>query len=236
MGLFKKKSGDDVIVRSPIDNDSSPVRDFIILLLVIITAPIVFTVSFLTGRIRNPFVVVAVLLLITTGLYYISKSDLVDKKDIKTKIIQQTLEELTPEEKEELRNEISTLRKSVDIALIPKALYPILDVPIDMLNINYLLFMIQSGYIKPSGEGSEFILDSYLHSQHKALQEKSWEALQNINSEAAARVISNYQTEVAQKAEERKRKMGARSDQGIVDDVKEDLLDEFRKLRVKSGH
>ncbi len=224
-------------ITSPTATDNAPVRNLIVLLFVILTTPIIFLYSFFTGRIRNPFVVVAFLLLILTGFYYLSKSGVVSNKDIKTKIIQQTLEEITPEEKEELRNEISTIRDEIDMDKIPAVLYPLLDVPIDMLNINYLTFMIQSGYIQPGGAGAEFILDSYLHSSHKMLKEKAWEALQGIKTDEAARVMKNYEDEVARKNEQLKIKYGGgkAQDTDIVDDVKFNLKDSLQKLRIKQG-
>jgi hypothetical protein len=235
--FFRKKENDDVhrpIVTSPTAADhDNPARDFLVLISVIITTPIIFLISLLTGRIKSPFVVVAFLLLIMTGFYYLSKSHVVSKNHIKSKIIQQTLEELTPEEKEELHNEISTLRKSIDTQKLPESLNPLLDVPLDMLNINYLLFMIQSGYIKPDGEGSEFILDSYLHSQHKLLREKSWEALQNIQSPQAETVMKNFEAEMIRRKAEMQKKYGttAPRDTGIIEDFQDDVKDRFQKLR-----
>lgn len=224
-------------ITSPTATDNSaPARNFIILLFLVLTTPIVFLYSFFTGRIRNPFVVVAFLLLIVTGFYYASKTGVVSKRDIKTKIIQRTLEELTPEEKEELKNEISTIRDEIDMDKIPTTLYPLLDVPIDMLNINYLTFMIQSGYIQPNGAGSEFILDSYLHARHKILQEKAWEALQGIKTEEAARVMKNYEDEVAKRNEQIKVRYGGKTEKGgVVEDIKYNLKDNLQKLRIKEG-
>lgn len=197
--MFGKKEKD---ISSPTSSDNdNPLANFLILISVIITTPFVFLYSLLTGKIKNSFLIVLFLLLVIVGFYYVSLNSGISKRDIKTKIIQQTLEEITEEEKEEMREEISTIRKEVDINKIPPALLPIVDVPIDMLSINYLMFMIQSGYIQPNGEGAEFILDSYLHSKHKPLQEKSWEALQNIKSEAAYRVIRNYEAEIEKKNE-----------------------------------
>jgi Ca2+/Na+ antiporter len=231
-----KNSEENRKIDSPTASDDAPVRNLIVLLFVVITTPVVFLYSFFTGRIRNPFVVVAFLLLILTGFYYISKSDLVNNKDIKTKIIQQTLEELTPEEKEELRNEVSTIRDEIDMEKIPTAFYPLLDVPIDMLNINYLTFMIQSGYIQQNGAGSEFILDSYLHSQHKLLKEKAWEALQQIKTPEADRVMANYEQEITKKNEQMKIKYGGKASKGdVVDDIKFDIKDSLQKLRIKQG-
>ena len=227
--MFKKKEKD---ISSPTSSESeNPVRDLLVLLSLIITTPIIFIFSLLTGRIRNPFLVVAFLILVMTGFYYLSKSEVVSKKHIKAKIIQQTLEELTPEDKEELRKTISTLRKSIDISKLPKPLEPLLDVPVDMLSINYLLFMLQSGYIQPNGAGAEFILDSYLHSQHRMLREKSWEALQNIETEQAERVMKNYEIEMARKNEELKKKYGNIRDNNVIDDLKYDLQNKIQGLK-----
>jgi Ca2+/Na+ antiporter len=228
--MLKKKQKD---ITSPTATDSeNPLRDFVVLLSIIITTPFIFLFSLFTGRIRNPFIVVAFLLLAITGLYYLSKSEVVSKKHIKAKIIQQTLEELTPEDKEELRKTISTLRKSIDVEKLPKPLEPLLDVPVDMLSINYLLFMLQSGYIQPDGAGSEFILDSYLHSKHKMLREKSWEALMNINTEQAKRVMSNYEAEVARKKAAFKKKYGNKPQtSGMIEDLQEDIKNKILDLK-----
>lgn len=229
--MLNKKKEVDITSPTAADNDN-PARDFLVLISIIITTPFIFLFSLFTGRIKNPFVIVAFLVLIMTGFYYLSKSGVVSKKHIKSRIIQQTLEELTPEEKEELRNEISTLRKSIDADKFPQPLNPLLDVPIDMLSINYLLFMIQSGYIHQNGEGSEFILDSYLHSKHKMLREKSWEALQNIQTEQAARIIKNYEDEIARKNEELKKTYKNKDDdEGIIEELKYDLQNKINELR-----
>ncbi len=228
--MFTKKEKD--ITSPTFDDDKNPVRDFLVLISVIITTPFIFIYSLLTGRIRNPFVVVAFLVLVMTGFYYLSKSEAVSKRHIKARIIQQTLEELTPEEKESLRKEISTLRKSIDEEKFPKPLSPLLDVPIDMLSINYLLFMLQSGYIQPNGAGSEFILDSYLHSTHKMLREKSWEALQNIQTEHATRVLRNYEDEIAIKNEQIKKNYGSQiKKKGLLDDLEFELENKLKDIR-----
>jgi hypothetical protein len=184
---------------------AAPARDFLILLVVLITTPFIFIFSILTGRIRSPFIIVAFLVSLLTGLYYLSKSDVISKKDIKNRIIQETMEEITPEEKEEMRNEISTLRESFDEEKLPKLFAPLLDVPMDMLSINYFIFMLQSGYIQPDGSGSEALLDSYLHSSHTMLSEKAWEILNNIKTPASDRILNNFEIELKRKEEQHKR-------------------------------
>ena len=150
------------------------------------------------------------------------------------------MDELTEEDKAELRKEISTIKKSIGEERVPKNLEPIINVPIDMLNINYLLFMIQSGYIQPDGQGSEFILESYLYSPHKRLREKSWEALANINSEAAIRAQKNYMAEVERRAVEHEKKYGnMKGKKGSIGEYSKDIgyeiRDGFQSLRNKIG-
>jgi hypothetical protein len=226
----KKKEAD---ITSPTAAGSeNPARDFLVMLSIIITTPFILTYSILRGRVKSPLVVVGFLIAIMVGLYYLSTSGSISKKHLKEKILHQTIEELTPEEKEELRSEISTLRESTDAEKFPGALNPLLDVPMDMLSINYLLFMLHSGYIMPNGGGSEFILDRYLHSKHKLLREKSWEALQNIPTEEAARVIKNYELEVARKKEEFKAKYGTKiRDTGVVEDLQNTIKDNLINLK-----
>ena len=214
------------------EGSENPAWDFLVLISIILTTPFIFIYSLFTGRIRNPFIVVAFLIAVMTGLFYLSKSGVVSSKHIKSKIIQQTLEELTPEEKEELRSEISTLRESIDVNKFPVPLSPILDVPMDMLSINYLLFMLQSGYIHPNGAGSEFILDSYLHSKHKLLKQKSWEALQNIQTEEAVRTLKNYEAEVAKRNEQLKKEYGKlRPENESIQDYSNDIANKIKDLR-----
>jgi hypothetical protein len=200
--FFNKKSG----ITSPTSNaSSSPAKDFLLLLVVIITTPFIFLFSVLTGRIRSPFIVVAFLIALLTGLFYLSKSDVISKKDIKNKIIQETMEEITPEEKEEMRNEISTLRESFDEEKLPKIFSPLLDVPMDMLSINYFIFMLQSGYILPDGVGSEVLLDNYLHSSHTMLSEKAYQVLKNLNTPASQRVLNNFEIELKKRKAQQQR-------------------------------
>lgn len=216
--------------------NESPAKTFLMLIAVVVSTPFIFLYSILRGRIRNPIIVIGFLLLVLYGFYLLSETEVPTKKDIKTKIIQQTLEELTPEEKQQLREEISTIRKEIDIDKIPKPLYPVIDVPIDMLSINYLMFMIQSGYIISSGEGAEFILDSYLHSNHKLLREKSWEALKNINTEAAKRIMQNYRLEVEKqnKVLKKKYEYKATPDNGILKDITTDLQNTIQNIKDKA--
>jgi len=224
---------------SPTTVNKSPAKDFIFMLFVILTTPIIFLYSFFTGKIRSPLLVVGLVMLIPVGFYYMSKSGGV-AQDIKTKILHQTLEELSQEEKEKMRKKISTINKEISSEKVPLALHPLLDVPIDMLNINYFIFMIQSGYIKPSGAGSEFILNSYLMSNHKLLKERSWESLQNIKTEEARKILDNYEQEIAKRNKEIKRRYGNRPQpankvDAIMDDAKFNLKDSLQKLRVMEG-
>ncbi len=232
MRLFKKKSSG---VTSPTATGSeSPPKDFLLLISVILTAPFVFIWSLFTGRIRSPLLVVGFLLAVIVGFYYLSKSG--NATGIKTRIIHQTLEEITPEEKERMRAQISTIRKEVRSAKVPEALHPLLDVPLDMLSINYFIYMLHSGYVAEDGGGAEHLLDAYLHSQHSILRERAWEALQNIHTEEADRVAHNYEMEIAQQNEELKKRYGDPANRpDKIEGIKLDTRDKIQDIRNKMG-
>lgn len=222
MGLKKKK---EIDITSPVDStNNNPARDLFLILLVVATWPFKLIGSVFKRGKKNIIVIVILLCAVLYGLFEVSRMN-INKRDIKTRIIQQTLEELTPEEKQELREEVSSLRESAGEDVIPVPLHPLLDVPIDMLSINYLLFMIKSGYVQPNGAGSEFILDSYLNSKHNALKKAAWEALQNIKTPDSERVRRNYMANVERQNEEIKRKYGPgpAPETGLVDGLKTDI-------------
>lgn len=226
--FFNKKSG----ITSPTSSArAAPVKDFLLLLAVVISTPFIFVFSVITGRIRSPFIVVAFLIAVLTGLFYLSKSDVISKKDIKNKIIQETLEEITPEEKEEMRNEISTLRESFDEEKLPIIFSPLLDVPMDMLSINYFIFMLQSGYILPDGSGSEVLLDNYLHSSHIMLSEKAYEVLKNLNTPTSQRVIKNFEIELERRKEIQKRE--SLKNKSTIDKLENKFNDGLQDIKNK---
>jgi hypothetical protein len=220
----KLKSASDV-------SANNPARDFLILFFVIITTPLVFVYSFLRGRIRNPFLIVTFLIVIASGLHYLSKSFEVPEKNSKKSILMNATEEISAEEKEKLKNKISTLREEYDDKKVPPPLYPLLDVPIDMLSINYIIYMIDSGYIKNNGEGSENLLNSYLYSKHQLLKQQSWEALNSIDTALAKKYVSIYQDNIAKKNEElRKLRINSKS-KGLVDEIKNSISDTVNNIQ-----
>ncbi len=213
-------------------DNRTPVYDFLILASLIVTGPFILLYKLFRGRIKSPVVIVFILCVGIYALYELSISGSAKNKGMS--IARASLDEITPEEKEEMRNEISTLRKSIGEDKIPQPLAPLLDVPIDMLNINYFAFMIQSGYIAPNGAGSEFILGSYLRANHKLLREKSWEALHNINTDAAKKVIADYEAAVQAQKEEIARKKAAQQpirSYSTFDDIKDSINSKFMKLK-----
>ncbi len=179
--MSEKKPG----IMLPTASDDAPLRNFLILLLLIPIAPLLMIYSLVTGRLQNPFIVGACLtMLLIFGTYYVYNNHLKAKPTRKEKIFS-LVEEIDLQERKALRQKTSTIRKSIGVVGFPKELRPILDVEQDMLTINYYYHLREAGYLGGKGEGAVYVLQNALYSARKDLAKAAWDCLTLINTPEA---------------------------------------------------
>ncbi len=219
----------------PTASEDAPVRNFLILLLLIPAAPFLLLYSIITGRLQNPFIVGACLtLLLCFGGYYTYSKYFVPKPTRKDQILS-LVQEVKISDKKELRKKFSTLRKSIGAENLPKQLAPLLDVEQDMLTINYYYFLIEANYIGKNAEGAVYVLQNTLYSSNEQLARAAWDSLSLINTPEANRakeIFANDVEEINKKAAEQQKKTEFK--QKYIERKRnwsDDLKDSFRNFK-----
>ncbi|MDX1949876.1 MAG: hypothetical protein SFT90_05185 [Rickettsiales bacterium] len=237
--MSEKKPG----IMLPTASDDAPLRNFLILLLLIPIAPLLMVYSIVTGRLQNPFIVGACLTMILIfGTYYVAQKHFTSKPTRKEKIFS-LVEEIELQERHNLRKKISTIRKSIGVQGFPKQLKPMFDIEQDMLTINYYYHLRQAGYLGSNAEGAVYVLQNALYSSRKDLAKAAWDCLTLINTPEAITAkeifLRDYQKiQQASKqnlVEEDKRQKFYQKykekERTQVDDIKDSLKDKFLNFK-----
>jgi hypothetical protein len=207
-----------------IEESKHPLRNFLVLLFLIPLAPIILLFSIITGRLQNPFITGACLtMIIAFGGYYAYNKYF----NIKAQTINEKLapisDELTGEERSNLKNEVSTLRKEIGEDKLPKSLKPMLDINLNMITINYFYFLVNSGHIGADGNGAVYILQNGLYSGNYKIMKAAWESLYYVNSDDSKRVMAIFTEDVAKvKAKQAKNK------EQVAEQLKNKKLEEYK--------
>ncbi len=176
--------------------EEEPIRNLFWLLLLIPFTPFLLLYYFATGKAQNSFILGSGLTIIMTGLSIYGLVKYSQGEEQKFVELNSMVEELSFEEQEELREEFSTLRKSVGADKIPSQLMPLLDVEQNMLTINYYNYLIRSGSIGKNGEGAILVLQNSLYAADRELAKAAWESLYNIGTVKAKYIMVMYSKDI----------------------------------------
>lgn len=176
--------------------EEEPLKNLAFLLLLIPATPFLLIFNFVTGKAQNSFILGSGLSILLTGLSIYGLIQYSQTTEYENVALNSMVEELDLEQKQKLQEEFSTLRTSIGAEKFPKELEPILDIPQNMLIINYYNYLVNSSQLGERGEGSIFILQNSLYGEDKALAKASWQALHNIGTEQAKFIMFNFKTDV----------------------------------------
>jgi len=204
-----------------VEESNHPVRNFLVLLMLIPLAPLILIYSIVTGRLQNPFITGACLTMILAfgGYYTYNKYFTTNTKITVKEKLSPFTDELTSEERENLKKQISTLRKEIGGDKLPKSLEPMLDIKMNMININYFYFLVNSGHMGSDGNGAVHILQNALYSGNYNIMKAAWESLYYINTEDSKRIMAIFTDDVERAKAKRKQK--------LAEEVKNKKLNEY---------
>lgn len=199
--MVKKKE-----IKLPAFEESNhPFRNFLVLLVLIPLAPAILIYSIVTGRLQNPFITGACLtmILIFGGYYAYNKYFNHHEKTIHEKL-NPMIDELTEEERANLKKQVSTLRAEIGEDKLPKSLKPMLDIKMNMININYFYYLVNSGNMGADGNGAVYILQNALYSGNYTIMKAAWESLYYINTEDSKRIMALFSEDIERVKTKRK--------------------------------
>ena len=218
----------------PSVSEEKPLKNFLILLILIPIAPILLLYSLITNRKQHPFIfgsslAVAVSLIAFIFYFLFGQQEGLNISDKKMAYITM-IDEFTPQEKEEMRGRFSTLRQSIGEEKLPKTLEPVYDLPVDMLTINYFYFLIQAGHMGENGEGAVYILERYLYSGKRELAEPAWQALLKINTQQSQHVMTLFaeRIEEAKKQKSKNKEIKKVMPKGFFEGYKQDIQNKMQ--------
>jgi hypothetical protein len=216
-----------------VEESKNPVRNFALLLLLVPLAPLILIYSLITGRLQNPFIVGACLtMMIVFGGYYAFTKYVKPPQDLRKARLNKMVDELSDEDRQRLKSEFSTLRKEIGAESLPKQLSPMLDIPMNMLNINYFYFLINSDHMGANAEGAVYILKNALYSGNKKIMEAAWKSLNLIGTDEATATMLEFKNLVAKVKEKKKlKKQNAQANPQIDDWKKQPRLKSDTELK-----
>lgn len=235
---MSKKEG----VKIPaVEESNTPVKNFLFLLLLVPIAPLILAYSLITGRLQNPFIVGACLaLMIGIGGYYsFNKYFGTAPVNLRKEKLSKMTDELSSEDRETLRKEFSTLRESIGAEKLPSQLEPMLDIKMNMLNINYFYFLLNTGHIGKNAEGTIYILQNALYSGDYKVTSAAWKSLHLINTPSSKQIIDEFLADLektsAKKSKKKKKGMLSKDYRRREDSelFKDDINNSLKGLRFK---
>jgi len=143
--------------------EDEPLKNLLILLLLIPLSPIIILFYLATGRTQNSFILgsgvsIIIFLFSAYGFYKYST-----QKEYKYLELTNMISDLPLDEREKLAEQFSTLRESLGGNKLPEQYEPILDSTQNMLAINYYNYLVNSGLIGDNGSGGIYMLQNSLY-------------------------------------------------------------------------
>jgi hypothetical protein len=226
---------DEEYVDSPTEEE--PIKNLFFLLLMIPAAPFIFLYSIFTGKPQNPIIIggFAVVLVMGVIIYFVFS----DSKEHNEKLIliNSMVDELSPEYKDNLKNEFSTLREEFKDGTLPSQLEPMMDIKQDMITINYYHYLYNAGYLGQNAEGAAEVLRNSLYSEQPKLIEAAWKSLALINTDYSKQIMTSYEKFAIERAENMKKTAGDRRKmpRSTAESIAQDIKNSINIRRSRSG-